>query len=79
MVRGLKEGCAMTIFAHIDELSIDTLGLPTITTNSLRCCGNIETVGELRRKTLKELSSLPYIGKKGLRAIQEVLQKFPPP
>lgn len=68
----------MTIFAYIDVLSIETLGLPTMTTRALQYLADIETIGELRQKTPKELEGVPGIGKKGVRAIVEVLKSFPP-
>ncbi len=68
----------MTALAYIDVLSIDTLGLPTMTTNALRYFADVETIGELREKDAKELEKLPGIGKKGVRAIVEVLKSFPP-
>ena len=69
----------MTMNAVLDMLSIDTLGLPTLTRNSLKYCGNIETIGELRRTTPQELRNLPMIGKKGLAAIADALKGLPPP
>ena len=63
----------------IDTLSIDMLGLPTMTTNALKYCADVETVGELRQMTSKELGAVPGIGRKGVRAIAEALRGFPPP
>ncbi len=69
----------MTALAYIDVLSIDTLGLPPKTTRALQYLADIETIGELRLKTPKELGEIPCIGKKGVEAIIEVLRSFPPP
>ncbi|HRH24266.1 MAG TPA: DNA-directed RNA polymerase subunit alpha C-terminal domain-containing protein [Candidatus Paceibacterota bacterium] len=69
----------MTALAYIDVLSIDTLGLPSKTTRALQYLADIETIGELRRKTPKELRKIPCIGKKGVEDIIEVLRNFPPP
>lgn len=63
----------------IDAMSIEHLNLPTRVRNSLQCCGNIETIGELRSKTPAELRKLPYIGKKGIATIEDSLQSPGPP
>lgn len=68
----------MTIFAYIDVLSVETLGLSTMTTTALRYGAGIETIGELRQKNLKELLTVPGIGKKGVRSIAEVLRHLTP-
>ncbi len=68
----------MTALAYIDVLSIDTLGLPTMTTHALQYLADIETIGELRQKTPAELGKIPCIGKKGVHAIVEALKCFPP-
>ena len=67
----------MTALAYVDVLSVDTLGLSSMTTSAL-LNSHIETIGELREKTPEELGGIPGIGRKGVLAIAEALKSLSP-